>query len=117
MASRHEAQKKAKGGGVTPKHDAKKETYSGQGSHVQEEAEEEKRGGKVKHKKEHKATGGAVEHKASGGAAAPRLDKRARGGGVKKAHHEGGDMKSSPWSAAHVKPVSSGGNPPVHRGK
>lgn len=94
MANRHVVQKKAKGGGVAPKHDAKKETYSGQGSHVQKEAEEEKRGGKVKCK----ATGGPV--KAVGKASGGRLDKRARGGGV---GGHGGDMKSSPWSAAHVK--------------
>lgn len=91
MANRHEIQKKAKGGGVKPKHDPNKEEYNGKGSRVMKEAKEEKRGGAVK-----KATGGAVEHKAAGGAAKPRLDKRARGGATGK------DMKSSPWSAAHV---------------
>ncbi len=111
MAYRHEVQKKAKGGGVEPKHDAKKKSYSGQGSNVEKEAEEENRGGRIAKK----ATGGKVERKAAGGAATPRLDKRARGGGVNKSG--GGDMKSSPWSGAHVKGTVSAGNPPIHRGK
>jgi hypothetical protein len=101
MANRHEVQKKKGGGGVKPKHDPDKKAYTGAGSHVAKEAEEEKRGGKVC-----KATGGAVK---------PRLDKRARGGGVNKSG--GGDMKSSPWSGAHVKGIVSAGNPPLHRGK
>jgi hypothetical protein len=108
MANRHKVQAKKGGGGVEPKHDAHKRAYNAQGSNVEKEAEEEKRGGKVKHKKEHKASGGAVT---------PRLDKRARGGGVNKVHGSGNDMKSSPWSGAHVKPVTAAGNPPVHRGK
>lgn len=116
MANRHNVQKKAKGGGVQPKHDAHKKAYNAQGSHVEKEAEEEKRGGKVKKK----ATGGAVEQKAAGGKVAPRLDKKARGGPVKLASGgkaSGADMKSSPWSAAHVKGVSAAGNPPTHGGK
>lgn len=93
MANRHIVQAKKGGGGVTPKRDAKKEAYNAKGSKAMKEAEEEKRGGKVK-KKEHKATGGAV---------APRLDKKARGGSVAAGKvREGGDMKSSPFSAAHT---------------
>lgn len=90
MAKRHEVQKKAKGGGVAPKHDANKEEYTGKGSHLMKEAKERKRGGKV-------------ETKATGGKVAPRLDKRARGGGVKHTGGGGKDMTSSPWSGAHVK--------------
>ncbi len=99
MAKRHEVQKKAKGGGVAPKHDPNKEEYTGKGSHLMKEAKEEKRGGKVMKK----ATGGKVdkpETKAAGGKVTPRLDKRARGGGV---HASGHDETSSPWSAAHMK--------------
>lgn len=95
MANRHSVQAKAKGGGVAPKHDAKKESYNAKGSKIVKEAEEEKRGGKVKKK----AAGGEVEAKACGGKAMGRLDKRARGGGV----GSGSDMKSSPWSGAHFK--------------
>jgi hypothetical protein len=95
MAKRHEAQKKAKGGGVAPKHEGKREMYTGKGSHVEHEAEEKKSGGKVK-----KASGGEV--KAPGKAAGGRLDKRARGGGVGKVHASGKDMTSSPFSGAHI---------------
>lgn len=95
MANRHAVQAKKKGGGVMPKHDAKKEAYNGKGSHIEKEAEEEKRGGKIKKK----ASGGEV--KAVGRASGGRLDKRARGGGVGSGA-SGKDMKSSPWSAAHV---------------
>ena len=112
MANRHNVQAKKGGGGVTPKHDAHKEAYNAKGSNVVKEAEEEKRGGKVKHK----ATGGEV--KAPGKKSGGRLDKRARGGGVNKLHKDGGDMKSSPFSAAHT---GHGGNaaenPAVHKGK
>ena len=91
MANRHKNGRFAKGGGVTPKHDAKKETYSGQGSKVQKEAEEMKRGGK--------AHGEKGKH---------RFDKKARGGSVKAGKiHEGADMKASPFSAAHT---GNGGN-------
>src|SRR5712671_2699754 len=111
MANRHKVQAKKGGGGVKPKHDPDKKEYDGQGSNLMKEAKEENRGGKVSKK----ATGGKVERKATGGAATPRLDKRARGGGVNKSG--GGDMKSSPWSGAHVKGTVSAGNPPIHRGK
>lgn len=78
MAHRHKMhEKKAKGGGVAPKHDANKEEYNAKGSKVMKEAHEMKRGGKA------------------------RLDKRARGGGIK--HGSGKDMTKSPFSAAHVK--------------
>jgi hypothetical protein len=109
MANRHEVQKKAKGGGVTPKHDDKKEMYNAKGSKIGKEAEEEKRGGKVK-KKEHKAAGGAVK---------PRLDKKARGGSVAAGKvREGGDMKSSPFSAAHTGHGSNAAQAPgTHGGK
>lgn len=90
MANRHVVQAKKKGGGVAPKHDAKKEAYNAKGSKVEKEAEEENRGGKISKK----AKGGEV--KAVGRASGGRLDKRARGGATGK------DMKSSPWSAAHV---------------
>ncbi len=111
MAKRHEVQKKAKGGGVAPKHDPDKLEYTGKGSHLMKEAHEEKRGGKITKK----ATGGKVdkpETKAAGGKVTPRLDKRARGGGV---HASGHDETSSPFSAAHVKPhMGAGGNPAPH---
>lgn len=58
---------------------------------VAKEAKEHAKGGPV----EKKAKGGKVETKASGGAAKPRFDKKARGGGT--------DMKSSPFSGAHIK--------------
>lgn len=66
------------------------EVYSGKGSHVVEEAEERKHGGRVhgKHHEEHKAHGHKGHH---------RLDKRARGGRI------GGDMKHSPFTPAHRK--------------
>lgn len=100
MANRH---KKAKGGGVAPKHDADKTEYNAQGSKVMKEAKERKSGGKV-------------EHKATGGAATPRLDKRARGGGV---HASGKDTTKSPFSAAHVHggPSATNYGGKVHRGK
>jgi hypothetical protein len=92
MAFRHKAQAKAKGGGVTPKRDADKEEYTGKGSNLMKEAHEMKRGGK--------AHGGKGKH---------RLDKKARGGSVKAGKvHEGADMKTSPYSAAHT---GQGGNP------
>lgn len=75
MANRH---KKAKGGGVAPKHDGDKESYNAQGSNVIKEAKKRKDGGKVAGYK-------------SGG----RLDKRARGGGVGADKH--------PFSSAHIK--------------
>lgn len=86
MANRHKVSCKKSGGGVAPKHDGKKEAYTGKGSHVEKEAEEKARGGKAEHKAE-----GKKGHK--------RLDKRARGGGIK--HGSGKDMTSSPFSAAH----------------
>lgn len=90
MANRHTVQKKAKGGGVAPKMEGKREMYTGKGSNVEKEAEEKKRGGKV-------------VAKATGGAAPARLDKKARGGSVKASKiHNGADMKTSPWSAAHT---------------
>ena len=97
MANRHAVQKKAKGGGVAPDRSEAKEVYSGKGSKVDKEAHEMKRGGK--------AHGGKGKH---------RLDKKARGGSVKAGKvHDGADMKSSPFSAAHT-----GGkhaeNPPAH---
>lgn len=114
MAHRHKKHK-GEGGGVAPKHDANKLEYTGKGSHLMKEAKEKNRGGKVAKK----ATGGAVEHKATGGAAAPRLDKKARGGSVAAGKvKEGGDMKSSPFSAAHVSGHSGAAtNPHPHRGK
>lgn len=108
MAHRHKKHKKAEGGGVAPKHDPDKKEYNAQGSNVMKEAHEEKRGGKVKHK----ASGGEV--KAPGKASGGRLDKRARGGGVShysKHDGTGKDMTHSPFSAAHVKPSTAGGNP------
>ena len=99
MAHRHKMhEKKAKGGGVTPKTDAHKKAYNAQGSNVEHEAEEKKHGGKVHHG--HKAHGHKGKH---------RFDKKARGGSVaaKKAG-SGKDMTTSPWSAAHT---GSGGNP------
>jgi len=104
MANRHK--KKGEGGGVAPKHDADKLEYNAKGSKVMKEAHEKKSGGAVK-----KATGGAVETKAAGGAAKPRLDKKARGG---KVHASGGDETKSPFSEAHVKPMTAGGNPHPH---
>lgn len=99
MANRHKNGRFAKGGGVTPKRDDDKEEYTGKGSHVMEEAHEMKRGGKA-HKHEHKAHGGPAK---------PRLDKKARGGSVKANKvHDGADMKSSPFSAAHT---GNSGNP------
>jgi len=92
MAHRHNVQKHAKGGGVTPKRDSDKPEYNAQGSKVMKEAHEMKRGGK--------ASGKKGKH---------RLDKKARGGSVKASKiHEGADMKGSPWSAAHT---GNGGNP------
>ncbi len=112
MANRHK--RKGEGGGVAPKHDPHKLAYTGKGSHVEHEAEEEKRGGKVTKK----ATGGKVnkpETKATGGAVKPRLDRKARGGSVAAGKvHEGGDMTTSPFSAAHIKPMTAGGNPAPH---
>jgi hypothetical protein len=108
MANRHKKHK-GEGGGVAPKHDAHKKAYNAQGSNVEKEAEEEKRGGKVKKK----AAGGGI--KAEGRAAGGRLDKRARGGGIH--HGSGKDMTKSPFSAAHVHPTTAGGNPAPHRGK
>ena len=95
MAARHKVQCRAKGGGVSPKHDAKKDEYNAQSSKVMKEAHEMKRGGK--------AHGGKGKH---------RLDKRARGGGVKAS---GRDMTKSPFSAAHVSPhMGHGSNPSPH---
>jgi hypothetical protein len=113
MAHRHK--KKGEGGGVAPKHDPNKLAYTGKGSHVEKEAKEENRGGKVTKK----ATGGKVEQKAVGGAAKPRLDKRARGGSVAAGKvREGGDMTTSPFSAAHVKGhMGAASHPHPHKGK
>jgi len=92
MAHRHSVQAKAKGGGVTPKRDGDKTEYNAAGSKVMKEAHEMKRGGKA-HGKKGKG----------------RFDKKARGGSVKASKiKEGGDMKTSPWSAAHT---GNGGNP------
>lgn len=91
MANRHAVQKRAKGGGVHQKHDADKTEYNAKGSRVMKEAHEMKRGGKAEGKK--------GKH---------RLDKKARGGSVKAGKiRDGGDMKSSPFSAAHT---GHGGN-------
>jgi hypothetical protein len=110
MAHRHKKHK-GEGGGVAPKHDAHKKAYNAQGSNVEKEAEEEKRGGKVKHK----ATGGAINQKAAGGAVKPRLDKRARGGGIH--HGSGKDMTKSPFSAAHISGhAGAATNPHPHKG-
>lgn len=90
MANRHKNGRFAKGGGVEPKTEGKRLMYDAKGSNVEKEAEEKKRGGKV-------------DMKATGGAAKPRLDKKARGGSVKAGKvHDGADMKSSPFSAAHT---------------
>ena len=97
MAHRHKHH--AKGGGVKPKHDPDKREFVS--SSTEDEAKSEKdhfkKGGHAKH-----AAGGKVVGRARGG----RLDKRARGGGVGK----------SPFSSAHVKPHTPGGNPSPHKG-
>lgn len=91
MANRHRNGRFAKGGGVTPKHDADKEAYTGASSNVDKEAKEMKRGGKAHGKK-----------------GKERFDKHARGGSVKAGKiRDGADMKSSPFSAAHT---GNGGN-------
>ena len=99
MANRHKVQAKAKGGGVKPKHDPDKREFVSAPTEDEAKSEHDgfKRGG---HKK--RASGGKVVGRASGG----RLDKRARGGGVGK----------SPFSSAHVKPHTPGGNPYPHKG-
>ncbi len=104
MAHRHEVQKKARGGGTAPKHDAKKLAYNAQGSNVVKEAEEKKRGGKA-------------EHKAHGKKGKARLDKRARGGAIHGHGSHSNDMKKSPFSAAHIAPHTPAGAPHPHRGK
>ena len=100
MANRHKVQAKAHGGGVKPKHDPDKREYVN--SPVEDEAKSEKDGFKRGGHKHKHASGGKVVGRARGG----RLDKRARGGGVGK----------SPFSSAHVKPHTPGGNPHPHKG-
>jgi len=100
MAHRHKVhEKKAKGGGVSPKTDVNKDEYNAKTSNVMKEAHEMKRGGKAHgHKGKH------------------RFDKKARGGSVaaKKAG-SGKDMTSSPWSAAHTgQSGHAATSPPAH---
>jgi hypothetical protein len=73
---------KESGGSTDPHKDKDVKPYDAQGSNVEKEAEEKKRGGRAK-KREHKVTGGAVKM---------RLD-RARGG------RTGSDK--SPLTSAH----------------
>lgn len=74
------ARHKHEAGGVVDKDESPKEVYAGKGSHVEEEADERKDGGKVGHKRMKHKDGGCIE----GHAGKRRLDRpgRKRGGGV-----------------------------------
>jgi hypothetical protein len=139
MANRHKHH--AKGGGVEPKKDDEKEEYNAQGSHVMEEAKEKKRGGKVKRKEGGKvpgfksggrldkyARGGRTKgHYADGGMIMPPGAGAPPGGPpmpppgmkppgmMKRGGRAGGDMTTSPFSSAHVKSHTPGGNPSPHK--